>query len=350
MSGLAEAFAEQSRHCAALGSPFMARLMALFADRLTPGTPLADRLFGWPGDPAPLATSLPLRLAGALHALRLQGDAALAGVYPPAVATDDALWVAVIGAMQSEAAFIHAFIDSPPQTNDVRRAAVLIATGHWLAAATGLPLTLSELGASAGLNLHFDRFALNAAGRHLGPAEPVLTLAPDWRGAPPPAARLRVVERMGADLSPLDPQSPRDRLRLCAYLWPDQPGRLALTQAAIAVAGPAPACSDAADWLDSRLVARPGACHMVYSTIAWQYFTPQTKARCHAALFAAGERATADAPLAWFAMEADGAEPGAGLSLRLWPGDHQIAMGRADFHGRWVDWTAPSPFPPGASA
>lgn len=24
-----------------------------------------------------------------------------------------------------------------------------------------------------------------------------------------------------------------------------------------------------------------------------------------------------------------------------WPGDRHIPLGRIDFHGRWVDWTAP---------
>ena len=45
-----DAFRNQASHCAALGSPFMARLMTLAADRLQPGTPVTDRIFSWPGD------------------------------------------------------------------------------------------------------------------------------------------------------------------------------------------------------------------------------------------------------------------------------------------------------------
>jgi hypothetical protein len=30
---------------------------------------------------------------------------------------------------------------------------------------------------------------------------------------------------------------------------------------------------------------------------------------------------------------------GAALTLRLWPGDIRLALGRADFHGRWVQWS-----------
>lgn len=28
----------------------------------------------------------------------------------------------------------------------------------------------------------------------------------------------------------------------------------------------------------------------------------------------------------------------AALTLRLWPGDLRFELGRADFHGRWIDW------------
>lgn len=52
----------------------------------------------------------------------------------------------------------------------------------------------------------------------------------------------------------------------------------------------------------------------------------------------AGTTATADTPLAWFGMENDGGTHGAALTLRLWPGDLRFELGRADFHGRWVEW------------
>jgi len=53
---------------------------------------------------------------------------------------------------------------------------------------------------------------------------------------------------------------------------------------------------------------------------------------------AAGAVATKDSRLDWFGMENDGGERGAALTLRLWPGDHTINLGRADFHGRWIEW------------
>lgn len=88
-----------------------------------------------------------------------------------------------------------------------------------------------------------------------------------------------------------------------------------------------------------------GACHLIFHTVAWQYFPPPTRHKATAAIEAAGARATAEAPLAWFGMEADDRDKrGAALRLRLWTGERAAGqsfdMGRADFHGRWVDWWA----------
>jgi hypothetical protein len=341
---LRAALHEQARACAGLGSPFMARLCGLLADRLSPDGPLGARLFGWPGVLGPSGDSVPLRLCGALHALVLRGHGGLAAVYPPVEADDAALWSAVAAALATEAGFIDAFLNSPPQTNEVRRSAALIAAGHWLAARHGLPLVLSELGASAGLNTIWDRYALALPGLTLGPQAPALTLSPDWTGPLPPAAPVTVADRAAVDLNPIDPMDPGQRLRLLAYLWADQPHRRALTEAALAASPPRPAQGDAVDWLETRLAEpRSGHLHLIFHTVAWQYFPGPAQARGQALIEAAGARATPAAPLAWLAYEADGESPGAGLGLRLWPGDRRVDLGRADFHGRWVDWRAPAP-------
>ena len=43
-----------------MGSPFTARLCRLIADRLVPGTPVAERVLGWRGNPGGRADALPL--------------------------------------------------------------------------------------------------------------------------------------------------------------------------------------------------------------------------------------------------------------------------------------------------
>lgn len=337
------AFRQQAQACESLGSPLMARLMAGLADRLHPGDPVADRVLGWPGDPSSAADSVPLRLAGGLHALVLSGaDPDLTRAYadPDADPTDAAL-----AAIRRHPNHLIQWLTSAPQTNEVRRSAVLIAALHWLTAHFDLPIVLSEIGASAGLNLLCDRYALDIGGHRFGPEAPILTLTPDWTGPLPPPAPPRIIARAGVDLAPLDPVA--DRLRLLAYLWADQPQRLTLTRAALDLAAktrPQVDQGDAAGWLETRLQARhEGALHLVYHTIAWQYFPPETKARAAAALDRAGAKASETAPIARLGMEGDGATPGAALTLTLWPGGQVIPLGRADFHGRWIDWTPPAP-------
>ena len=335
---LRDALRAQSRACTSLGSPFTGQLLRVVADNIRRGTALTDRLLGWQGDISGRGASVPLRLAGALHGLARSGAAPeLATRYPPNATPDDAtLWRAIDDAMTKHAARIDTWLDRPPQTNEVGRSAVLIAVGHLLAAEFNLPLRLSELGASAGLNLMWDRYALGLPGGTFGPVAPALTLRPDWTGALPVKSTPEVAERRGTDLTPLEVQ---DGERLMAYIWPDQPERLARTQAALNIATAKVDRADAADWLQTRLSApHPGATHLMYHTIAWQYFPPETQSRARSLIEAAGASATPDAPLAWFGMEADDDAPGAGLTLRLWPGNRRITLGRADFHGRWVDW------------
>lgn len=347
---LPEALERQALACTDLGSPFTAAVLRAFAhlwqaEQVPPA--LAARLQAFSGDIGPSGHSLPLRLAGALHALHLRGRAGpLTPAYNAPQGRAPADLIAPMAAvLQTEAAFVDHYLDSPPQTNEMRRSGPLIALGQWLTARFGLPLVLSELGASAGLNLIWDRYALDLRGESFGAADPVARLAPDWQGALPPVAQPRVVARAGADLNPLDPVA--DRLRLLSYIWADQADRLARTRAGLDAlsADPAPvARADAADWLEARLaVPHPGALHLVCHTVAWQYFPPAVQARCAAALARAGAAASATAPLAHFGMEADGAAPGAALRLTLWPGGETLDLGRADFHGRWVDWRAPAP-------
>ncbi|NPD20435.1 DUF2332 domain-containing protein [Alterinioella nitratireducens] len=340
----ADAFAIQSRACAKLDSPFMGRMLPLLWQVLESDTgAVAARVKAWPGDLSPSGHSVPLRLAGALHALVLQGkDAALVAAYPPQDVGDDVLKPALAAAVLTHEAQILRWLDSAPQTNEVRRSAALLAGAAWLAGRCGLPFVLSELGASAGLNMAFDAYALETPCGVIGAGGSPVRFTPDWQGAAAPApAPITVQDRAGIDLNPLDPSEAGDALRILAYLWPDQPYRAALTRNAIALATTRPARGDAAPWLEARLAPPcPGALHLVYNTIAWQYFPPETAARCEAALQDAGARATQHAPLAHLAMEADALGDGAALTVRLWPGGARKTLARVDFHGRWIKWAA----------
>ncbi|TJZ94161.1 DUF2332 domain-containing protein [Paracoccus gahaiensis] len=325
-----DAFRDQARACAGLGSPLTAALCRSLPDRLKAvGGPLAARVLDWPGDPSSSADSVPLRLCGALHALVLTGAApdlaqAYAAAEVPNPLLEDMLHV--------HRAAILGWLDSPPQTNEVARSAALIGAARFLRGLAPLPLRLRELGASAGLNLNFDLYHL------LDGAEGVV-LTPDWQGDLPQGI-LEVASRRGVDLNPLDPD--RDGLRLRAYCWADQTARRQRLDAALDLARRDPPRvdrGDAGDWLTDQLARpAPGVLTMVFHTIAAQYFPPATRAMCQAALARAGAAATPEAPLAHVEMEADGGE-GAALRLTLWDGQRRHwALGRADFHGRWIRW------------
>lgn len=336
----------QATACAALGSPFMSRMLSILAEKLGPGSAVADRLLNWPTDRlGPDATAL--RLTSALHYLVLSGQAPmLARLYEkPDAATDSQLWRIVDAAMRLHGAEILQTLERAPQTNELRRSAVLIATAHWLSARFKLPLVLSELGSAAGLNLLWDSYTLEIGESRFGANNRSLLLTPAWSGDLPEPVVPVIRARAGVDLNPLDPES--DRLRLLAYIWPDQPARLENTICALDLARerrPEIARANAIDWLEARLARPiPKAIHLVFHTIAWQYFSPEDQARGLAMLARAGSRCRADEPLAHLSMEDDGHGPGAALTLHLWPEDRRFDLGRADFHGRWVDWKAPAP-------
>lgn len=340
MAQVSALFAKQAADCRELGSAFTARVLEQVLPVLHGGNALGRAVMArdWLPEDA-----LALRLAGALHGLARAGDAGLSAVYPPHEVSDAVLAQALAGVVERRAVDLVPWLAGPPQTNEVARSAVLIATAHWLTARYGLPLVLSELGASAGLNLLWDHFGLSLPGLHLGPEDAAVTLEPDWRGVWPVVAEPVILARAGVDLSPLDPETDRDRL--LAYVWADQAARLARCRAALDLAAqlrPVVVRGDAGAWAEGRLAEEEdGRLHLMFHSVAAKYFPPATTARLERAFQLAGARATSARPLAHLSMEYDGPTPGAALVLRLWPGDLVIALGRADFHGRWVDWRAP---------
>lgn len=337
-------FVKQASSCRGLGSPFTASLCTLAAERLTVAHPVGEKILSWLGDPSPYGDSVPLRLAGALHALVLaSADQQLAAVYPPNAAAPDDLWSAVENACRTHAAFILDRLKSAPQTNEVRRSAALLPGFLTISSLFRKPLELSEVGASAGLNLLWDHYAyrLGEMPWALQPS-PVL-IAPESTGPTPPNVPVEIAGRAGCDLNPLNPARDEDTLRLLSYIWADQEDRLERTRFALAITAANRQTverADAVDWLAQRLQpVHDGQVHVIYHTIAWQYLPKPSKERGEALIAAAGARATESAPLARLQMEADDQKHSAALNLQIWPSGERHQIGRADFHGRWVEWT-----------
>ncbi len=342
------AFRRQADACRRLGSPFTAQVIDLAAERLNARDAVGAEILNWPGDPG--ADALALRFAGALHALALERRSAdLVACYPPVASDAASLGAAMDDAVAAHADRILHWMERPPQTNEPARASALILGLGAAARVARLPIALLEIGASAGLNLHLDRFHFSFGDAAYGPAGSQLRLAPEIRGAPPPSppADLRIARRAACDRTPIDPADSASALRLRAFCWPDQPERLERLSAAIAIAAAAPERvveADAGDWVPARLAARPeGMLTVVSHSIMWQYLPDETKARIEAALSREGAAATAERPLARLSLEPDERSGAALLAIDYWPGGARRRLARADYHGRWIEWTAQTP-------
>lgn len=347
MNPLIDAFREQVRWCDKLGSPFTARLLDALADDWLAGGPTRSSLPEQISD-APATDLVPLRLAGGLHALALSGrQPALAALYPPAAEgfNAGALLPLLRRVLVDEAEHLRGFLASAPQTNEPMRSAVLIGGYAAISQATGLPLAVREIGASAGLNLLWDRFHYRLGAQRWGDAASPVQLVSDWRGAPPVLpVSIAVADRRGNDLMPVNLHDPQAVLRLRAYVWPDQASRAARLQGAIALAQqrlPVVDAGDAADWVERELAGpRESVATVLVHSVVWQYLPPATRSRIEAALVAAAVRATRTAPLAWLRMEFYATGAPAELRLTLWPGGTERTLARAHPHGEWVEWLA----------
>ncbi len=327
----------------------MALLCEALADRMDANSLTGRAVLGWSGDP--MRDALMMRVTGGLHALVRAGQAPLlAPLYPPApLPSPDALGDAVAAALGRPAfdAALLPWLDGAPQTNEVGRSGVLMPGLMTIAAMTGLPLRLFELGSSAGLNLCLDRWHYRFGDIEAGPADSPVRLAPAWRGPPPPVVAVHVIERRGVDLAPLDAADPAVAARLLAFIWADQPERLQRAAAAVAAvaADPPPIDrGDAAGWVEARVAPAAGSAGVVFHSIALQYFPAATRARIAAHMAAAGATATAAAPLAWLRYEIEDPASGAlpTLRLTLWRGGvaEERLLARAHPHGTFLEWFA----------
>ena len=174
-----DAFADQARSCSIMGSSLTAEICMILGESLDRDhRPVARRILDWPGEPSSRCDSVPLRLAGALHALVLDRSAPqLAAAYADGHVSAKPL----LAAITAYEARVMRCLDYPPQTNEVGRSAILIAAARFAQALCPLPIAALELGASAGLNLNFGHYHLLESGKGVA-------LHPDWRGELPSGA------------------------------------------------------------------------------------------------------------------------------------------------------------------
>lgn len=302
----------QEDYCRSLGSPVAAEILRAVRLDVSAGGALASAL----PRSARFGDLLGLRVLAAMHRLALDDQAPGVAAFMPTVGGvgpgRDARAIAKLDsavreALQSSPAVVNDYLARVPQTNEVGRSRLL---RHALSTLEG-PVRLLEIGASAGLNLRVDHLA----------GDPVLEAGP----LPP------IVERLGCDLSPIDPSTPHGAARLSSYVWADDLERFRALHAAIEVARRVPVTvrrQDAAEFVEA-MTLEPGATTVLWHSAVWVYLPTGHRDRISAALEALGATATPHQPLHHVCWERQhGGHSRHSLTVRTWNGRSAPARAR----------------------
>lgn len=331
------------------GKPRAAALMSALAQVLPQsGGAVFAAIEDWPGDLA--SDGVIFRLNSGLHALARAGREAgvLGALYRGgAMPSPFALEAALAEALDVHAEELLGWLSHPTQTNEVARVAGLVAALLELGRMRALPCEVLELGASAGLNLNFPRYAVQLGAVSACAAASAVKLAPQWRGGAAPAGALAVTGAAGVDLHPLDPGLEADRERLAAYLWPGEAARAARLAAAIGIAQAHPPQVEpglASAWLLQRFAQpqRRGVRRVVFHSMVLQYAGAPERAAIDHAFALAGARAEPDRPLARVSIEWRADRAAVELRIAQWDGagEHGESRLAALCHPycEWIDW------------
>jgi hypothetical protein len=338
----AELFAVSAQQDFAATSPFYGQLAAELARR--------PELLG-ALDQAQPGQRHPILLLAAMHdTLLAHPDEPLAEWYPtlrnhprpvdPEIAT---AWANMLDTHRDEVT--HKVMTRSVQTNEVNRCAALTLAYARAAERVGQrPMALVELGTSAGLNLHFDRYAYvlqhGNAKLPVGSNDAPLVLTTEVRGGHHPAWKVPSIGwRLGIDRDPLDPANADDARWLLACTWPDQHHRFERLKAALQIAAASPFPVRRADIVnDLATVLRDVPDDYVplisHSWVLWYVAKPDRAAM--ADVLAA--EATRRGGLAWVHAEAPGVVPGVVPPPRHPTDDAPTLVGlRWSTNGNWDD-------------
>lgn len=246
------------------------------------------------------------------------------------------------------------------QTNEVNRSTLVAAL---LCRACGdlpeVPVSLVELGASAGLLLGVDRYRIDIGESRLGDPNSSVRCVAERRGEgalDEASFSSRIVERIGIDQHPVDANN-ADQIRwLEACLWPDQPWRIERFRAAVAMARTHPPRLVQGDFV----AALPGVVAdlrddthvVVFTTWALTYVQRERRALVGACLEIV---ARSGRPVSWVSAEPPGCvpqivvpkefeeyvegRPDTVLGMRRWRNGVECApatVGWSHPHGNWI--------------
>ena len=312
---------------------------------------------------APPAQRRPNLLLAAVHQLLLAGTShPLADHYPSLGGdkTPDARVVDVFAdfCAQHRDAVVELLRTRATRTNEVGRSAMLMAALNQIE--TRAPIGLVDIGASAGLNLLCDRYRIDVGEHAVGPADARASIACDLVDDVRPArlASVPLAARVGIDPAPLDASDPDDRRWLQACVWPEHHARRRLLDAALSVAAadPPEILRGDAFALPEALDRVPPGMHVcVFHSATLAYVPPDDRAEFSDLL----EEIARSRALSWISLEGPflapfdrlhgdaSTPPPEGPYMLLGHTEWQEGrrydrlLGRADPHGRWLQWLAP---------
>jgi hypothetical protein len=238
------------------------------------------------------------------------------------------------------------------QTNEVGRAAYLRLGLEWAAETFGAaPLAYVEIGASAGLNLAWDAFAMTFTrddgdtvvrrGPDDSPVQLHCRLAgdptPTERGVHPPS----IVRRLGLEIDPPDLASAEARDWLLAFVWADDSDRLRRLRGAVDLArhaGHQVVRADAASALADTCAALPPGRLCVAHTFLLGQLPPPALAALRAGLAHASQgREVLQVGAEWH-------DHATQLQVHRWldgaPRESRV-LATGDAHGRHISWCGP---------
>lgn len=248
--------------------------MRAMADDWEAGGPVREVCAGY--EQVPKAAALQLRLLAGIFRIVLTGRApelvpyypCLGGFEAPALA-----WPALRKIIAEHVEELHDALETPPQTNEVGRCAALLAGLFDLVGAADVHrVRLLEVGASAGLNLLLDGYAVSGDGWSWGQAGSAVRLGAAIIG-PVTLRPFTIDARRGCDLHPVDVTTQAGRIKLTSFVWPFDVQRHQRLAAALDVAQRTPPVVDQASagaWLEQQLRGHVAADTL---TVVWQSIT-----------------------------------------------------------------------------
>jgi hypothetical protein len=231
------------------------------------------------------------------------------------------------------------------QTNAVRRCAALLPAFTYLSRrCDGRPLALVEVGASAGLNLLWDRYRYDyGRGKRCGPDGSPVKLSCAVRGnllPPMPGDLPRVGYRVGIDLQPVNVNDQRATMWLRALVWPEHRERREILDHAIEIAQQEPPTvvpGDAVEVLPGLLEDIPEDHHLcMYHSHTLNQFSAANREAFHSLI----ERWSRVRDLDLLSMELGKGVGHSVVGLTSYKSGVKTGgrLAECDTHGAWVKW------------